>query len=135
MKAILKINNKEIEVDVEISEEQLIWLEKLLIKYPKKLFLIFHHSPILPPRIEYKLSMLNDEKYKELIKKYPNILTISSGHYHQSSMQTDENGIRHISAPAFKDMPRSYQLIKIIYDENSYKSPKDVQITITEVKV
>ena len=119
----------------EISDEQLDWLEKLLIKYPKKLFLIFHHSPILPPRIEYKLSMLNDVKYKELLKKYPNILTISSGHYHQSSIQTDENGIRHISAPAFSDMPRSYQLIKIIYDENSYKSPKDVQITVTNVRV
>lgn len=119
----------------EISDEQLEWLEKLLIKYPKRLFLIFHHSPLIPPRIEYKLSMINTDKYKELVKKYPNIITISSGHYHQASVQTDDNGVRHISAPAFIDIPHSYQLIKIIYDENSYKSPKDVQVIVTPVKV
>lgn len=119
----------------EISDEQLEWLEKLLIKYPKRLFLIFHHSPLIPPRIEYKLSMINTDKYKELVKKYPNIITISSGHYHQAFVQTDDNGVRHISAPAFIDIPHSYQLIKIIYDENSYKSPKDVQVIVTPVKV
>jgi hypothetical protein len=79
--------------------------------------------------------MLNSEKYKELITKYNNILIISSGHYHQSSVQVDDNGVRHISAPAFSDIPHSYQLIKVIYDENSYKSPKDVKIEVTQVKV
>lgn len=119
----------------EIPDEQLEWLEQLLIKYPKRMFLIFHHAPLVPPRIEYKLSMLNTDKYQELLKKYPNIITISSGHYHQSAVQTDENGIRHISAPAFKDIPHSYQFVQIIYDEDSIKSPKDVQINVTQVKV
>lgn len=119
----------------EIPEEQLQWLENLLIKYPKKLFLIFHHTPIIEPRVEYKNTMLNAENYKALLKKYPNIISISSGHYHQSALQTDENGIRHISAPAFKDMPHSYQLIQVIYDKESYKSPKDVQVTVTNVKI
>lgn len=119
----------------EISDEQLAWLEKLLIKYPKRMFIIFQHSPILPPREEYRLSMLNTEKYNDLLKKYNNILLISSGHYHQDSMITDDNGIRHISAPAFKDIPHSYQLIKIDYDENSYISPKNVEITVTNIKV
>ena len=119
----------------EIPEEQIIWLEKLLIKYPKRMFLIFQHSPVLAPRDEYKLSMLNTEKYNELLKKYKNILLISSGHYHQESIKTDENGIRHISAPAFKDIPHSYQLIKIIYDEKNLESPKDIQITVTKIKV
>ena len=62
-------------------------------------------------------------------------MLISSGHYHQSSVITDEKGIRHISAPAFKDIPHSYQLIKINYDENSYLSPKNVEITVTNIKV
>lgn len=119
----------------QVSDEQIEWLDKLLAKNPKKLFLIFHHSPILPPRDEYKLSMLNTEKYSGLLKKYSNIILISSGHYHQEAVQTDENGIRHISVPAFKDIPHSYQLIKIIYDENSYKSPKDVEVIVTRVKV
>ena len=119
----------------EIPDEQLKWLENLLLKYPKRLFLIFQHSPILPPRNEYKLSMLNSEKYQKLLNTYNNILLVSSGHYHQSSIQTDEKGIRHISAPAFKDMPHSYQMIKIIYNKDSYKSPKDVEITVTPVKV
>ena len=99
------------------------------------MFIIFQHSPIVAPRDEYKLSMLNTEKYSELLKKYNNIIAVSSGHYHQEAINTDENGIRHISAPAFKDIPHSYQLIKIIYDEKSLTSPKDVEITVSKIKV
>ena len=119
----------------EIPQQQLDWLEGLLVKYPRKLFIIFHHCPIMPPRDEYKLSMINGDKYKNLLKKYNNILMVSTGHYHQSAVLKDEKGVRHISAPAFMNIPHSYQLIMIDYDENSYKSPKDVQITVTEVKV
>ena len=119
----------------EIPDEQIEWLDKLLTKYPNKLFLIFHHSPLLPPRVEYKLSMLNTEKYSAMLKKHDNILLISSGHYHQEAIQTDERGVRHISAPAFKDMPHSYQIIKIIYDEKTLKSPKDIEVTVTNIKV
>ncbi len=119
----------------EVPDEQIAWLENLLIKYPKKMFIIFEHSPLLPPRVEYKMSMLNTENYQNLIKKYKNILLISSGHYHQEAVLTDDNGVRHISAPAFKDIPHSYQMIKIIYDENSYKSPDKVEIIVTKVKV
>lgn len=119
----------------EITDEQVKWLDELLIKYPKKLFMIFHHSPLIPPRDEYKLTMLNTEKYTDILKKHNNIILISSGHYHQESIQEDERGVRHISAPAFKDIPHSYQLIKVIYDIKNYNSPKDVQITVTRIKV
>lgn len=119
----------------EITDEQVEWLDKLLTKYPQKLFLIFHHSPILPPRSDYKLSMLNTEKYESVLKKHSNIVMISSGHYHQASVKQDENGVRHISAPAFKDTPHSYQLIKLKYDKSNYKSPKDVEITVTNVNI
>ncbi len=119
----------------EITDEQVDWLDKLLTKYPKKLFLIFHHSPIVPPRNEYKLSMLNTEKYESMLKKHANIIIVSSGHYHQEAVNEDDTGVRHISAPAFKDTPHSYQLIKIKYDKSTYKSPKDVEITVTNVKV
>ena len=44
-----------------------IELQKLLIKYPKRMFIIFHHTPLVAPRDDYKLSMLNTEKYNELI--------------------------------------------------------------------
>ncbi len=119
----------------EISDEQLVWLENLLKKYPKRLFLIFQHCPLIPPRDDYNLSFLDSEKYKQLLKNYKNIVLVSSGHYHQESVKKDENGVRHISAPAFKDMPHSYQIIKIIYDENSYKSPENVQVEVTNIKV
>ncbi len=119
----------------EISDEQIDWLDKLLTKYPNKLFLIFHHSPLLPPRVEYKLSMFNTEKYQSMLNKHNNILLISSGHYHQEAVQTDEKGVRHISAPAFVDTPHSYQLIKIIYDEKTLKAPKDIEVSVTRVKV
>ncbi len=119
----------------EISDEQLDWLDKLLTKNPKKLFIIFHHCPLIPPRVEYQLSMLNTEKYESILKKHSNVVIVSSGHYHQELVTKDKNGIRHISAPAFKDMPYSYQLIKVIYDKDSYKTPEDVQIIVNRIKV
>lgn len=119
----------------QVPDEQLKWLDSLLQKYSNKLFIIFEHSPLLPPRVEYKLSMIDTEKYQEVLNKHSNVVLISSGHYHQESIQQDDKGIRHISAPAFKNMPHSYQLIKIIYDEKTYKTPKDVEIIVTRVKV
>lgn len=119
----------------QVPEEQLKWLDNLLTKYSNKLFIIFEHSPIMPPRIEYGLSMLETEKYQEVLNKHSNIVLISSGHYHQEAVQQDEKGVRHISAPAFLNTPHSYQLIKIIYDEKNYKSPKDVEVIVTKVKV
>ena len=119
----------------EISDEQLEWLENLLKKYPKRLFFIFQHCPLMPPREDYSLSFLNTDKYKQILKTYKNIILVSSGHYHQGYITKDENGVRHISAPAFKDMPHLYQLIKVIYDENSYKNPDNVQINVINVKV
>lgn len=119
----------------EITDEQITWLDNLLTKYSKRLFIIFEHSPIMPPRVEYKLSMLNTEKYTDMLKKHNNVILISSGHYHQESIQQDENGIRHISAPAFKDIPHSYQLIKVIYDTKTYQSPKDVEILVSKIRV
>ena len=119
----------------EITEEQITWLDNLLTKYSKRLFIIFHHGALLPPRSEYKLSMLNTEKYSNMLKKHNNVILISSGHYHQESIQQDEQGVRHISTPAFMDIPHSYQLIKINYDLKTYKSPKDVQITVSRIKV
>ena len=118
-----------------ISLEQLVWLESLLQKYPKKLFLIFQHCPVIPPREDYVLSMLDTEKYENILEKYSNIVLVSSGHYHQESIINDKNGVRHISSPAFKDMPHSYQVIKIEYNKDSFYSPKDVEITVTKVKV
>ena len=70
-----------------------------------------------------------------MLKKYSNVILISSGHYRQNAIYQDEKGIRHISAPAFDDIPHSYQFIKIIYDMNTYKSPKDVEVTVNNVKV
>lgn len=119
----------------EISDEQVEWLDKLLTKYPKKMFLIFHHCPLVPPRIEYQRSMLNSDKYKEMLEKHSNVVLISSGHYYQDSMIQDDRGIRHISVPAFIDMPYSYQLVKIIYDDNKHKSVKDVEVIVERVKI
>ncbi|MBQ8636228.1 metallophosphoesterase [bacterium] len=119
----------------EITDEQIEWLDNLLTKYSKRLFIIFHHGALLPPRVEYKLSMLNTEKYSSMLEKHNNVILISSGHYHQEAIQQDERGVRHISAPSFKDTPHSYQLIKVIYDMKTYKSPKDVEITVSRIKV
>ncbi len=119
----------------EVSDEQLVWLDNLLTKYSKKMFIIFQHSPLNPPRDEYKLSMLNTDKYRQVIQKHSNIVLMSSAHYHQDSVKQDDKGIWHISAPAFSDSLPSYQMIKITYDEKNIKSPKDVTVEVTKVRV
>ena len=119
----------------EVSDEQLLWLDNLLSKYHKKMFIIFQHSPLNPPREEVKLSMLNSDKYREVIKKHSNIVLMSSGHYSQDAISKDEDGIWHISTPAFFEFPHIYQLIKITYDEKNLKSPKDVTVNVTKIKV
>lgn len=119
----------------EVSDEQLEWLDKLLTKNSKKMFLIFQHCPLIPPRDEYQLSMLNTDKYKNVLNKHSNVVLISSGHYHQEALFQDEKGIRHISAPAFKDVPHSYQLIKVIYEKKLFRMPKSVEVTIENIKV
>lgn len=119
----------------ELSDEQLVWLDNLLTKYSKKLFLIFQHSPLNPPREEYKLSLLNTDKYRDMLKKHSNVVLMSSGHYHQESIKQDDNGIWHISAPAFYEFPHSYQMITIKYDEKNIKSPKDIIVEVKRVKV
>lgn len=119
----------------EVSEEQINWLDKLLTKNPKKLFLIFQHCPLVPPRDDYQLSMLNSEKYIQMLNKHSNIVLISSGHYHQEAIYQDKQGIRHISAPAFKDVPHSYQLIKVFYEKKLFRMPKSVEVTIENIKV
>ena len=119
----------------EVSDEQLEWLDNLLTKYSKKMFMIFQHSPVTPPRDDYKLSMLNSEKYREILNKHKNIVLMSSSHYNQESIIRDENGIWHISAPAFFESPHLYQMIKVTYDEKNLKSPFDVNIEVISVKV
>ncbi|MBQ4123951.1 metallophosphoesterase [bacterium] len=119
----------------EISDEQIAWLDNLLSKNSKKMFFIFHHCPLVPPRVEYQLSMFNAEKYREMLDKHSNVVLISSGHYRQSAISQDEKGIRHISAPAFEEVPHSYQLIKVIYDKKRFRYPKNIEVLVENVKV
>ena len=80
-------------------------------------------------------NIINPDKYKEMLYKHSNVVLISSGHYYQESILQDDKGIRHISVPAFIDMPYSYQLVKIIYDSNKHKSAKDVEVVVERVKI
>lgn len=119
----------------EIPDEQIEWLDNLLAKNPKKMFLIFHHCPLVPPREEYQLSLINADNYRNMLDKHDNVVLISSGQYHQEFIYQDEKGIRHISAPAFKDVPHSYQLIKIMYNKKLFRMPSDIELTVENIKV
>lgn len=112
-------------------DEQVEWVDKLIGENPNKLFIIFQHVPIVPPREEYDRSLLDSEKYAAVLKKHSNIILVSAGHYHEESVKKDENGVMHVCAPPFKYLPASYQIIKVIYGENQQKP----QITVTNVKV
>jgi len=112
----------------EIPDEQLIWLDKLLKKHADKTALIFEHTPLEAPE-NYRYSILNDDKYREILNKHQNVILISSGKYGSDFQMKDNSGITHISAPAFSS-EHAYQLIRIDYEKNKPKS-----IAVEKIKV
>lgn len=119
----------------KVPDEQVNWLDNLLTKNSDKLFFIFQHVPLLPPRTEYERSLINTEYYSNMLRKHKNVILISSGHYHQEMVRTDSSGIVHISAPAFKNKPYQYQMIKVIYNKDKEITRDKIKVIVKTIKV
>ena len=116
------------------SEETMNWLKKNLKKNKHKKVLIFQHFPVIPPRDEVARTILHVENYKNILLLNDNVLLIASGHYHQGKIQTDENGIVHISTPSLLSEVQ-YAIIKINYEEKFFGRPKDFKVDVEFVDV
>lgn len=111
------------------SEDTISWLSKVLKKNKHKKVIIFQHFPLVPPRDEIARTVLHSRDYNNLLLLNNNVLLIASGHYHQGKVQTDDNGIIHISTPSLLSEAQ-YAIIKISYDDTFWGCPKDFKVDV-----
>lgn len=116
------------------NNKKLLWLDKTLTKNKDKKVLIFQHYPLVEPADNVSHSIINKEAYFNILKKHNNVVLVSSGHYHGRQVKRDEQGIMHISTPAFYDEPFQYDVIKINYDKKSFSKVENVTVEIQEEK-
>lgn len=111
--------------------DTLKWLEKKLKQYHKKEVVIFQHFPLVEPRQSKSHRTYEGEKYLEMLKQYPNVKAVISGHYHinHEKMQDD---IYHISSPALIVQPNQYKIIDIVttkgFSTMIYTQLRDVNV-------
>lgn len=113
------------------KEDTLKWLEKNLKKYSKKQVVLLQHFPILEPNDSKSHRTYQKETYLELLKKYPNVKAVVSGHYHVNNEKMLD-GIYHISTPSLLVQPNQYKIIDIVstkgFSTMIYTQLKDVNV-------
>lgn len=111
-----------------------------LFKYKKNdLIFIFQHFPLVEPIEKPALCTFESDYYLDLLKKYPNVVLVASGHYHHKNLIVDENGLTHISVPEPAKKANSvgsgvYQVVNVTYDKKFLKKPENVKIEVQDVK-
>lgn len=119
--------------------EVLAEIEKLFKHKKNDLILIFQHFPLVPPTDNESLYTFESDMYLDLLKKYPNVVLVSSGHFHIKNITVDENGLTHISVPSLGVRANSvgsgvYQIVTVSYDKKFLQKPKNVKIKVKDVK-
>lgn len=119
--------------------EVLTEIEKLF-KYKKNnLIFVFQHFPLIPPNENESHYTFETDRYLDLLKKYPNVVLVASGHFHYKNLIIDENGLYHISVPALGSRANSvgsgiYQVVNVTYDKKFRKKPENVKIDVKDVR-
>lgn len=113
------------------GEETINWFKKTLLKNRSKEIVIFQHFPLIPPEEQKQLRLLEPEEYESILDNNNNILLVASGHYHVGAINTDQNGVYHISTPSLL-MSAQYRIIEIDYKK---PSPKNFELKTELVDV
>ena len=71
------------------------------------------HFPILSPNETKSHRTYKAEEYLEMLKKYPNVKAVVSGHYHVN-FEKMQDGIYHISSPSLLAQPNQYKVIDMV---------------------
>lgn len=100
------------------SEENLIWLDKVLKKYKSRNAIIVQHFPLVEPSDNRSHRLLSTVAYFNLLSHHKNVVAVISGHYHAGKI-TEKEGISHISTPAFGEAPYFYRIIEMDTAKNS----------------
>lgn len=91
-----------------LSIQQLFWLDTILKNNPGKFTIItMHHSPYS--------SLEKPEMFFELIKRYPQVKLVLSGHDLTTNVKKD-NGKLFVNCPSIVTYPNEYKILKIYPD-------------------
>ena len=103
------------------SKETLNWLKKTLKENKNKNVIVFQHFAVVPPAKEsnysHKHNIINKNELVRVLKKYNNVVVVSSGHYHVKG-EFDKYGMKHYSTPALFLTPSYYRITQIDYNGN-----------------
>ncbi len=109
------------------SKKTLNWLDKILKENENKYVLIFQHFPVAEPasdkKYKYPHKISNKHCLIRHLKKYDNVLIVSSGHYHVKG-EFKKYGIQHYSTPAMFLTPSYYRITTIDYDKKKINDIK-----------
>lgn len=94
------------------KKDTLKWLDKQLRINKNKDVVIFQHFPIVPPYYNRTHATYNVAEYEAVLKKYTNVVSIISGHYHGNGEKMVD-GVYHISTPALVEPPHNFKVIEI----------------------
>lgn len=118
-------NDTKIDSRGHFKKKTLKWFEGIINQHPDKYILVFQHFPIVEPAKDnsyfHKHTTKHKRPYIKLLKKYPNIVLISSGHYHIAG-EFDKYGCKHFSTPALFLKDSYYRTIYIDYDSTQINS-------------
>ncbi|MFK7925643.1 MAG: hypothetical protein AB8H47_27070, partial [Bacteroidia bacterium] len=98
-----------------IGDEQLKWLEKVLIKASRQRekVALFCHFPVYP---ENRHNLWNAKEIISLIERYPVVKAYINGHNHEGNY-AQKNGVHYLTLKGMVDTEQtSYAVIKLLED-------------------
>lgn len=113
------------------KEDTIAWVEKKIKKYNKRPVIIFQHFPLIDPRESKSHKTYRGEEYLSMLKQYPNVKSVVSGHLHLNHEQM-QDGIYHITTPSLLVQPNQYKIIDIVitsgFSPMIYTQLRDVNV-------
>lgn len=119
----------------EISNDQLVWLDNILNNNKDKFTVIVMHHPAITAtnadknNFEKNFVISNAEEFISLIKKYPQVKLVLSGHHH-INLTRKINNIIFIESPSIVTYPNCFKLLTVYPDkiqvENKYITYKQI---------
>jgi len=128
--ALDPIIDNRITANGELSEEQLIFLDKEIKEAGNSVILIFMHVPLKQPFSSDNHRLLNAEAMYRVLKKYNNPIGIFTGHYHTTKVM-QENNLVHVSTPALISYPNAFRFVTI----HNYRNKVVFEIQYTPTRL
>lgn len=126
--------DKDMSSNGNIDDEQLKFLNNELNEHKNDIILIFQHFPVVEPFASEDHSILNAEKYMEVVQKYKNPIAIFAGHYHATKI-VQQNNIIHVASPSLVTYPNAFRVVSVTnYNDRAVFDFYFKETTLAEVQ-